>query len=46
MLSSDVYTELVARLNYPGSVRLLRILHKVVTPEEQQASLRYFRKQQ
>jgi Pyruvate/2-oxoacid:ferredoxin oxidoreductase delta subunit len=34
MVSSDVYTELVARLNYPGSVRLLRILHKLVTPEE------------
>ena len=34
MVSNDVYTELVARLNYTGSERLLRILHKLVTPEE------------
>ncbi|TEU01899.1 MAG: 4Fe-4S dicluster domain-containing protein [Dehalococcoidia bacterium] len=31
---SDVYTELVARLNYTGSESLLRILQKLVTPEE------------
>ena len=34
MVISDVYTELVARLNYTGSERLLRILRKLVTPEE------------
>jgi len=34
MVSSNVYTELVARLNYTGSERLLRILRKLVTPEE------------
>ena len=34
MVLGDVYTELVSRLNYTGSERLLRILHKLVTPEE------------
>jgi Pyruvate/2-oxoacid:ferredoxin oxidoreductase delta subunit/predicted transcriptional regulator len=32
--TSNVYTELLARLNYAGSERLLRILQKLVTPEE------------
>ena len=34
MVASDVYTELVARLNYTGSERLHRIMQKLVTPEE------------
>jgi len=34
MKTSDVYTELMARLNYPTSERFRRILQKLVTPEE------------
>jgi len=32
--TGDVYTELIARLKYPQSERLRRILQKLVTPEE------------
>jgi len=32
--TGDVYTELVERLNYTGSESLLRVLQKLVTPEE------------
>ncbi|MCK4963701.1 MAG: 4Fe-4S binding protein [Dehalococcoidia bacterium] len=34
MATSDVYTELMARLKYPQSERFRRILQKLVTPEE------------
>ena len=34
MATGDVYTELIARLKYPQSERLRRILQKLVTPEE------------
>ena len=34
MATSDVYTELMARLNYPISERFRRVLQKLVTPEE------------
>lgn len=39
MATDDVYTELVARLKYPQSERLRRILQKLVTPEEGQLLL-------
>lgn len=32
--TDDVYTELMARLNYPQSERFRRVLQKLVTPEE------------
>jgi len=34
MKTSDVYTELMARLKYPQSERFRRVLQKLVTPEE------------
>ena len=34
MATTDVYAELIARLNYPPSARLLQIMQKLVTPEE------------
>ncbi|MBA7597901.1 hypothetical protein ES703_04909 [subsurface metagenome] len=34
MVTSDVYTELMARLKYPQSERFRRILQKLMTPEE------------
>ncbi len=34
MQTSDVYTDLMARLNYPTSDRFRRVLQKLVTPEE------------
>lgn len=39
MGTSDVYTELMERLNYPRSEYLLRILRKLMTPEEGQLLL-------
>ena len=34
MVTSDVYTELMARLKYPQSERFRRLLQKLMTPEE------------
>jgi len=34
MVGSDVYADLMERLNYPGSVYLRRVLQKLLTPEE------------
>ncbi|GAG01140.1 unnamed protein product, partial [marine sediment metagenome] len=34
MATSDVYTELMARLKYPQSERFRRVLQKLMTPEE------------
>jgi hypothetical protein len=34
VIGSDVYADLMERLNYPGSVYLSRVLQKLLTPEE------------